>query len=235
MGKTTRIDSYFKGKEQPNPLLNYTQPVEVEPPTTSVELPNLTGNNRARIEEFDIDAEDCDPSERPQIWEYPVNKRDEIRRKYINRGPCRVPMKEYPASGPSSHLRKFQESWFVTHPWLEYSKAKDATFCLPCFLFNRPENPKIFTITGFRNWKKVKNRINDCAFFTHMGEPNSFHDNAVKSVLDLMNQAQHITHAFDRHKSQNIAENRMRLKVSIGAVLYLILQGLPLRGHDKKK
>ncbi|GAA0146516.1 hypothetical protein LIER_06449 [Lithospermum erythrorhizon] len=50
-----------------------------------------------------------------------------------------------------------------------------------------------------------------------------------------MNQAQHITHAFERHTSQKIPENRMRLKVSIDVVLYLILQGLSLRGHDEKK
>jgi hypothetical protein len=28
-----------------------------------------------------------DPSNRPQIWEYPVNQQDEIRRAYINLGP----------------------------------------------------------------------------------------------------------------------------------------------------
>jgi len=35
-----------------------------------------------------------DPSNRPQIWKYPVNQQDEIRRTYINLGPYQPLMSE---------------------------------------------------------------------------------------------------------------------------------------------
>jgi hypothetical protein len=79
--------------------------------------------------------------------------------------------------------------------WLEYSCEKDATFCLPCFLFNKPSvhfTQCVFTIDGFKNWRNVRNR-KDCVFLSHIGkDPNSFHRIAEKSYKDLKNQSQHI-------------------------------------------
>jgi hypothetical protein len=48
--------------------------------------------------EFDIDSLEYDPGLRPQIWEYDVNHRDEIRRAYIRAGPYRPTVKDYPKS-----------------------------------------------------------------------------------------------------------------------------------------
>ena len=56
-------------------------------------------------------------------------------------------------SGPEKHCCSFQHSWFKLFPtWLEYSPTKDASFCLPCFLFHKPSgNPRqnAFTVDGF--------------------------------------------------------------------------------------
>ena len=40
-----------------------------------------------------------DPSIRPQIWEYPVNQQDEIRKAYINLGAYQPLISEYPLTG----------------------------------------------------------------------------------------------------------------------------------------
>jgi len=48
-----------------------------------------------------------DQSNRPQIYEYPVNQQDEIRRAYINLGPYQPLMSEYPLTG-KKHPRRFQ-------------------------------------------------------------------------------------------------------------------------------
>ena len=42
---------------------------------------------RVENEKIDMASLVRDPSLRPQIWEYPVNQRDEIRRAYIQFGP----------------------------------------------------------------------------------------------------------------------------------------------------
>ena len=66
-----------------------------------------------------------------------MQQRDEIRQVYIKVG--------------SYQLTLFPD-------WLEYSPTKNATFCLPCFLFNKSHDRhglSAFTVDGFRAWKKV--------------------------------------------------------------------------------
>ena len=110
---------------------------------------------RVRSNKIDKDSLERDPGLRQQIWEYPVNQRDEIRRAYIMVGSYQPILSKYPKSGPEAHPRSFQSSWFKIFPsWLEYSPTKDAIFYLPCFLFNnKPSAPgqNAFILEGFRN------------------------------------------------------------------------------------
>ncbi|XP_026442252.1 uncharacterized protein LOC113341703, partial [Papaver somniferum] len=95
------------------------------PPGTSTEIPipdNQTTNSPTGIDSI-ISRLQRDPGLRPQIWEYNVNHRDEIRRAYIAFGPYRPKISTYPLSGD-----------------LEYSPHKDAAFFLPCYLFTKPSN-----------------------------------------------------------------------------------------------
>ncbi|KAK9986676.1 hypothetical protein SO802_031627 [Lithocarpus litseifolius] len=133
-----------------------------------------------------------------QIWEYDANERDEIRRAYIKLGPYQPKLDEFKKTKFGRHSRKFKHSWFAIKEfstWLEYSPSKDAAFCLPCFVSDKPtgnSGSHVFTKNGFRNWKKV-NDVNNCSFLNHMGkEPNSFHRASEQAMIDLMNQSQHI-------------------------------------------
>jgi hypothetical protein len=120
-------------------------------------------SRRVNINEFDISSLEYDPRLRRQIWNYDVNQRDEIRRAYIKAGPYRHNIREYPKSEKKI---TFEPSWFQLSTWLEYSPDKDAAFCLPCFLFNKPSGhptQRVFTIDGFKNWKKVRDGKH-CAF-----------------------------------------------------------------------
>ena len=60
-------------------------------PTSNVENPisedRHTKSQRTEINEVDISSLERDPGLRPQIWDYDINRRDEIRRKYIKVGP----------------------------------------------------------------------------------------------------------------------------------------------------
>ncbi|KAG8657454.1 hypothetical protein MANES_03G069164v8, partial [Manihot esculenta] len=57
---------------------------------------------------------------------------------YIKVGPYQYIISKYPKSR-EKHQQSFQSSWFKLFPsWLEYSLSKDATFCLPCYLFHTP-------------------------------------------------------------------------------------------------
>lgn len=111
-------------------------------------------------------------------------------------------------------------------------------FCLLCFLFNKPNGhpgQRAFTVDGFRNWKKVRNGMR-CPLLNHVGkDPNSSHKLCEQACEDLLNQAQHMPHVIMRQTLQQIADNRLRLKASIDAVLYLVFQGCAMRGHDEKR
>ena len=66
---------------------------------------------RIEKESVGVDILIRDPGKRPQIWNYPINQQDEIRRAYIKFGPYQFLMDSYPLSG-QDHPRRFQAHWF---------------------------------------------------------------------------------------------------------------------------
>ncbi|KAK2424735.1 zinc finger MYM-type protein [Trifolium repens] len=174
---------------------------------------------------------------RPMIWEFPVNQRDEIRRAYLKRGPCQPILRKYPLSN-DDHPRSFQASWFELYPgWLEYSHEKDAIFCFPCYLFGRQASNRpgsnAFIEKGFNTWKKV-NSGKHCPLLSHIGnKPSSPHNNAVQACVDLLSRPQHIDQLIQRHRSEEIEKNRLRLGASVGCIRWLTFQACAYRGHDE--
>ena len=94
------------------------------------------------------------------------------------------PQKQF---GNISTLRRFNPTWFVAYPtWLEYSIAKDAAFCLYCYLFKSKGGVDSFMGDGFSNWKKGER------FDLHIGKSNSNHNAARIKYENLMNEKQSI-------------------------------------------
>ncbi|XP_023884412.2 uncharacterized protein LOC111996653 [Quercus suber] len=102
--------------------------------------------------------------------------------------------------------------------------------------FQKPtghDGQNAFTVNGFKSWKKVRNG-ESCSFSLHMGKDlNSTHRIAHKACLDLMNQSQHIDRVVSNFTSEQIANNRVRLKASIDVVRHLALQAIAFRGRDE--
>ncbi|OMP04879.1 Zinc finger MYM-type protein [Corchorus olitorius] len=164
MGKRKTIDSFFK-KEVKYSLTTESfatpnleqSPSDKQPHVASPSLVKGSSRNpstNVSNEQEKIDtALVYDPGLRPPIWDYPINQRDEFSRKYVNAGPYRHMLTNYPYSGEGNNCRRFQASWFTSFHWLEYSPAKDAAYCLPCYLFTdkpseRPE-ANAFIVEGF--------------------------------------------------------------------------------------
>lgn len=92
---------------------------------------------------------------------------------------------------------------------------------------------EVFTIKGFRNWKKVNNE-KKCTFLNHIGEdPCSPHNNAVRSCEDLLKQSGHIDKVINAQSSEQILNNRLQVKISIDVVRWLTFQRCAFRGHDE--
>ncbi|GAV59494.1 DUF4371 domain-containing protein, partial [Cephalotus follicularis] len=101
----------------------------------------------------------------------------------------------------SNVSRRFNPTWFNEYGnWLEYSISKDVAFCFCCYLF-RPDIGKqgggdSFVLDGSRSWHK-KERFN-----SHVGAPNSTHNQSWKKCVDFMNQNQHIQAALVKQSNQ---------------------------------
>ena len=116
---------------------------------------------------------------------------------------------------------------------MEYSIAKDAAFCLCCYLF-KPERGDqgggdCFVREGFRNWKSKQ------CLYKHVGDHNSIHTQCLRACEDLMNASQHIEVSLSKQSDQVRADYRTRLTASIDCIRFLLCQGLSFRGHDESE
>ncbi|PKU78108.1 hypothetical protein MA16_Dca013174 [Dendrobium catenatum] len=180
----------------------------------------------------DIDNLQSDPGLRIPISEFSFNIRDQIRRSYLQKGPCQPRNHDCPKSKFGMKDRRFNPRWFDKYSsWLEYSIQKDKAYCLYCYLFGvegrGKEDDEAFRRNGFSNWKKPDR------FDLHIGGPNSAHNNARQNCEDLMKQDQNIHFAFHVQSDRTTNAYRIRLNSSIDCVKFLLRQGLAFRGHDE--
>ncbi|PNX72121.1 zinc finger MYM-type protein 1-like [Trifolium pratense] len=163
---------------------------------------------------------------------YHPNDRDEIRRAYLQKGPCQPKEHNFPQRQFGSSLRKFNPDWFLEFGnWLEYSVSKDAVFCLCCYLmrYEIGENKgwDAFVTEGFSNWKK-KERLN-----IHVGGPNSAHNHAWRKCNALMNQKQHIEVAINKQSDLIKREYRIHLTATVDCIRLILKLGIAFRGDDE--
>jgi Domain of unknown function (DUF4371) len=114
---------------------------------------------------------------------------------------------------------------------LEYSIAKDAAFCLCCYLF-RLENVgsggrTSFVGESYRCWKLKK------SFDDHVGDSNSLHKEAYRRCMNLMNQRQNIHTVIERQSVKDGVNYRIQLAATIDKIQLILRQGLAFHGHDE--
>ncbi|XP_060202974.1 uncharacterized protein LOC132631416 [Lycium barbarum] len=193
-------------------------------------------NRSQLIDVLDLGSLEADPRERIPIAEYNPRIRDEVRRHYIQTGPCQPLLKKFPTTQIGNRGRQFVSSWYKgPHSnWLAYSMKKDAAYCLCCYLFKNEFVHGIagefYTKNGLRSWNRALER-----FRLHVGEVNSVHDKCFKKMLDLSNHHQSIQVVLEKHSEKEKNDYRMRLKASIDVARLLLHYGLPFRGHDESE
>ncbi|CAN1125913.1 Zinc finger MYM-type protein 1 [Linum perenne] len=174
----------------------------------------------------------ADPGLRQRLSSFHPNIQDEIRRAYIEKGPCQPRGHSFPFKDICGNNRRFNPSWFDAYHWLEYSTAKDAAYCLHCYLFKQEGNVKqgggdCFTGNGFSSWNKADRLLR------HVGATNSSHNDCVRKCNALMKQSQSIAVAINKQDDQSKKDYRTRLEASTECIAWLIRNGCPLRGHDE--
>ncbi|XP_026403877.1 zinc finger MYM-type protein 1-like [Papaver somniferum] len=156
--------------------------------------------------------------------DYHPNVRNQVRRAYLQNGPCQPKNHKFPNSRKG---RKFNHSWFKAHEyWLEYSISKDRVYCLCCYLF-KSSGANNFADEGFCTWSK-KSRLQ-----VHVGDINSAHNEARKACEDLLDEKVHIDTALVKQTDETRRQYGIRLRASIQIVRILLRQGLAFRGNDE--
>ncbi|XP_021761757.1 zinc finger MYM-type protein 1-like [Chenopodium quinoa] len=157
--------------------------------------------------------------------------RDLVRRIYIQRKPCQPKDFTFPQTSIFGKNRRFCAKWFDTWTWLEYSVEKDAAYCFPCYLF-KDENAfggDAFVSDGFKSWNRSD------LIRKHVGKHLSAHNNAVLAMDLFKKQNSSITQALTKQTAESTNAYRTRLEASIESIQWILLQGLPFRGHDEKE
>ncbi|KAJ9538306.1 hypothetical protein OSB04_031039 [Centaurea solstitialis] len=197
------------------------------PKTTNVEETIAKDNEQEtplKYMKVDLDSLPADPGQRPSMEVYHVNQRDEIRRHYLQKGPCQPRNHSFERREIGGRVRKFNPSWFDDHKyWLEYSVELEAAFCLCCYLFKtdlrNQGGADNFVKGGFKAWNK-RERLD----IHSNGGP---HNLAVQKCQNLMKQAQSIATIFDKQTDSQKDKNRIKIYASIDCVRFLLRQGLP--------
>ena len=88
------------------------------------------------IHETDIDDLPSDRGSKKDIMDYPANQSDEVRRRYLTKGPCQPYSHKFKQISKGVEMRRFNLAWFDQYgSWLEYSISKQNAFFLYCYLF----------------------------------------------------------------------------------------------------
>ncbi|KAK1382927.1 TTF-type domain-containing protein [Heracleum sosnowskyi] len=209
------MERYFKRKS----------PESAQPATNDFSRENINVPQSSSIPSMpkliDLNQLPSDPHDRKRILDCHPNQRDEIRRAYVLRGPCRPEGYIYPTKMIGEKPRRFNPKWFESFDWLEYSVKLDKVFCLPCYLFNDQVRTQVgsdaFVSEGFGGWNKMQERLE-----AHIGKVGSVHNKAIKNCDALMRRHQSIVVAL--HKQSDITKNeyRIRLNASIDVSRYLL-------------
>ena len=92
--KVQRIDTFFRKKDEGGPSANDKSNLVNDPDIIEQHVRNVVDSGeqetskRARTEGPNINSIDYNPANCAQIWEYPLDQRDKVRRAYISEGPC---------------------------------------------------------------------------------------------------------------------------------------------------
>ncbi|XP_071740054.1 uncharacterized protein [Rutidosis leptorrhynchoides] len=93
---------------------------------------------------------------------------------------------------------------------------------------------KTLSTSASRVGKKV-NCGEDCPFVKHEGKtPASAHNYSVGCYENLKTEVCHIEHVLEKQNTQEINDNRLRVRTSVEMIKWLTMQACALRGHDER-
>ncbi|KAE9543666.1 hypothetical protein AGLY_002062, partial [Aphis glycines] len=160
----------------------------------------------------------------------------EIKQRVL-KGPFQPHLKLFSRSKIGNYYRSFQEKWYDSFKWLEYSIDLDRVFCFSCRLFmhsnlNAGHQDPTFSKTGFNNWHIATSR-----FIKHQNSKS--HMISLSSMATFLN-SDSIDIVLNKSKEVELSKreaqrmiNRSIMHRLIDIALCLAKNGKSLRGHNE--
>ncbi|CAN1165586.1 hypothetical protein LINPERHAP2_LOCUS26229 [Linum perenne] len=166
-GKNTTLLSYFsRGRESTNVQEESNIQAQSQPSSSPIQ-------NQEPLSDVEVER---DPGKRKKVNDWPLELRDEVRRKYLSLGAYQPKQVYFRPRQYHDKSRKFQVHWYKEFNWLEYSPTTHKAYCFPCFLFGENEKSTSALLhDGFDSWKRVHQgkKFTSRATRWRMGEANS--------------------------------------------------------------
>lgn len=147
----------------------------------------------------------------------------------LQTGP-RQPRIEFPRTKFGEKLRGFNAQNYEKYTWLEYSTNENKVYCFVCRIFGkemRDQNEK-FTTTGYNNWKKLSEAL-------QKHEKSTVHIQSKQMHYMYLHQQSNVHEQVVTQHEKEVEQNKEHLLKIIDIILYLVRQGLPLRGHRENE
>lgn len=151
--------------------------------------------------------------------------------------PFQPPLKFFLRIKIGYYYRSFQEKWYDSFKWLEYSIDLDRVFCFSCRLFmhsnlNAGHQDPIFSKTGFNNW-----HLATSLFIKHKNSKS--HMISESSMATFLNSDSNDI-ALNKSKEVELSKREAQRMINISIMhrlidiaLCLAKNGKSLRGHNE--
>uniref|UniRef100_A0A1X7U5U3 TTF-type domain-containing protein n=1 Tax=Amphimedon queenslandica TaxID=400682 RepID=A0A1X7U5U3_AMPQE len=130
----------------------------------------------------------------------------------------------------SDRSRSFSKHWYPLYPFIEYSIQKDAIFCYSCRQFpsHSGSADTVFTRDGFRNWKKVGEKLRK-----HSQSVSHKESMAKWTAYKQTKATSTVADQLLCQRATTVAANRQYITTLAKIAVLCARQGIALRGHDE--
>ncbi|XP_022895317.1 uncharacterized protein LOC111409504 [Olea europaea var. sylvestris] len=227
-----------KSESTPTPTVPNTP---ITTPTPTVPSPPIVSPEIERSSPFNVELEpsdsiEQDPGKRKQIYEYPFNERDQIRRAYLKVGPYQQNFSSIKAKNMENRNVNFKSIGTISIlGWSIHLQHIRHIIFSASF-----SSMKVFHLI-FHHWllldlivgRGLAKEVN-VHFFVHIGTTSSsYHNGCEGRAEDLMKPTQHIDKVIHAVSSEEKQKNHLHLMTTIMSVRWLALQSCLFRGNDE--
>ena len=180
------------------------------------------------IDSVEVTSDECTsptPSLSEQNDESPIVDRASILKNLSMNSPVRPLRASYPQKRVGGQLRSFNSRWYEKFEWPEYIEELDITLCFACRQFSPASADKIYTTSGYNNWKHALEKGKGF----HRHSEGNHHLEAMKSWEEYKKRVEK-NETVENIMTEKKPDHRVWVETVFNVIKFLSMNGLPFRG-----